>query len=394
LILAVAGVVLVLVLGNDLDVAGLLGSGNPPIGADGTGNGQEAPDLAQPAATPTPSVRYVPVVVTQLDIPLGTRIEEEHLTVEMRPETNIAVQAGYTFSDIEEVANRIARADVAEGQAVLNSMIALSPRDLASIGSDIALYVNEGHVAIAMPVNRYSGAAYAMRPGDMVDVIMSLQFVKIDDEFQTALPNFERRISQLSLDEGRVIEFLFEPVAQGRLELIPTVNLIPSIGPGGQTTWEYGEILQIPRRVTQLTIQQAEVLWVGAWQAPIEAELAATPAAAPAEGEEPAADAPADGPQAPTPTPEFGVREERPDVVILGMTPQDALAVKWAMDRGVDLNLALRAQGDATVFATTSVSLPLLIDQGGLTIPERTDSDIHPRADEVEPPSLPPRPVE
>lgn len=289
------------------------------------------------------------------------------------------------------MANRIARVDVAEGQAVLNSMIALSPTDLASIGSDIALYVNEGHVAIAMPVNRYSGAAYAMRPGDMVDVIMSLQFVKIDDEFQTALPNFERRISQLSLDEGRVLQFLFEPVAQGRLELIPTVNLIPSIGPGGQTTWEYGEILQIPRRVTQLTIQQAEVLWVGAWQAPDD-QAAPTPVAPPpaTEGEE----APPDSPVAPTPTPEFAEREERPDVVILGMTPQDALALKWAMDRGVNLNLALRAQGDTTVFATTSVSLPLLIDQGGLTIPERTDSDIHPRADEVEPPSLPPRSVE
>src|SRR5690606_2001626 len=110
------------------------------------------------------------------------------LAVEMRPETNIAVQAGYTFSDIEEVANRITRVEVPKGQAILNSMIALSPRDLAAIGSDLALYVNQGHVAIAMPVNRYSGAAYAMRPGDMVDVMMSLQFVKIDDEFQTARP--------------------------------------------------------------------------------------------------------------------------------------------------------------------------------------------------------------
>ena len=121
------------------------------------------------------------------------------------------------------------------------------------------------------------------------------------------------------------------------------------------------------------------------------AALVEVPGNAPPEGEEPQL---TDDGLVPTPTPEFGAREERPDVVILGMTPQDALALKWAMDRGVDLNLALRAQGDVTVFATTSVSLPLLIDQGGLTIPDRTDSDIHPRADQVKPPSLPPRPVE
>src|SRR5690606_33674363 len=152
---------------------------------------------------------------------------------------------------------------------------------------DRALYVNQGHVAIAMPFIRKQRAAYDMRPGDMVDVMMSLQFVKIDDEFQTARPNFERRISQLSLDEGRVIEFLFDPIAQGRLELIPNVNLITSIGPRGQIGWEYGEILQIPRRVTQLTIQQAEVLWVGAWQMTGAAALVEVPGNAPPEGEEP-----------------------------------------------------------------------------------------------------------
>ncbi|MFW6062901.1 MAG: hypothetical protein ACOC9V_01895 [Chloroflexota bacterium] len=393
LLLAVAAIVVFLVTSGDLNVAGLLGNGNDAPTAEETT--EDAPEEVQPAATPTPTVRFVPVVVTTSEIPIGARLEERYLDIEMRPETNIAVQADYTFSEIEEVANRIARADIARGQAVLNSMIALSPTDLAAIGSDLALYVDQGNVAMAVPINRYSGAAYAMRPGDLVDVLMSLNFVKIDEEFQTALPNIERRINQVALQEGR--DFLFEPIAQGRLELIPTVNLVPSIGPSGQSAWQYGDILQIPRRVTQLTIQQAEVLWVGTWELPGVDTEAQQPAAQPtpaaeaeeaADGEESAA---TDGASQASEE-EARPREEQPDMIILSMPPQDALALKWAMDRGVDLNLALRAQGDSSVFATTSVSLPQLVEQGGVTIPERDDSDLHPRADEVDPPELSPLP--
>jgi hypothetical protein len=261
-------------------------------------------------------------------------------------------------------------------------MIALSPTDLASMGSDLSLYVDQGNVAIAMPIDRYSGAAYAMRSGDMVDVMMSLSFVKIDEAFQTALPNFDQRVNPFALDEGRT--FLFSPIAQGRLELIPGVNLVASIGPGGQGERSFGDLLQIPRRVTQLTIQQAEVVWVGTWGMASDDTQAPQPdQAQAAQGEQAAPEA------APTATPEFARRETRPDIIILSMPPQDALALKWAMDRGVDIDLALRSQGDTAVFATTSISLPQLIDQGGLTIPERGGNDLHPRADDVTPPEVP-----
>jgi hypothetical protein len=180
--------------------------------------------------------------------------------------------------------------------------------------------------------------------------------------------------------------FLFSPIAHGRLELIPGVNLVASIGPSGQSEWSYGELLQIPKRVTQLTIQQAEVVWVGTWDLPgASTESTAPPPQVAPEGEAvPAVQ--------PTATPEFVRTELRPDIIILSMTPQDALALKWAMDRGVDIDLALRSQGDTTAFATTSISLPQLVDQGGLTIPDRGANDLNPRADEVEPPSVPPLP--
>jgi hypothetical protein len=72
------------------------------------------------------------------------------------------------------------------------------------------------------------------------------------------------------------------------------------------------------------------------------------------------------------------------------MSSQDALAFNWAMIRGVDIDLALRSPGDQTVFVTTSVSLPQIIDQGGLAIPEQSNFDLHPSMEDVIFPSLPP----
>jgi hypothetical protein len=140
--------------------------------------------------------------------------------------------------------------------------------------------------------------------------------------------------------------------------------------------------LPIPKRVTQLTIQQAEVLYVGTWYDPlelkedVEAEVAA------------GLRAPTDAFDESSTIP--GRLERLPDVVILSMSSQDALALNWAMIRGVDINLALRSPGDQTVFVTTSVSLPQIIDQGGLAIPEQSNFDLHPSMEDVLIPSLPP----
>lgn len=383
LLVAVVAVVFYLILSGSLDIGGLLGGTTAPP----TAISEDGPDTEQPAATPTPSVRFEEVVVTTIDVPLGQRVSEEFLGIELRPETNIAVQAGYTFNDIEEVADRIARVPIAEGQAVLNSMIALSPTDLASMGSDLSLYLDQGNVAIAMPINRYSGAAYAMRPGDLVDVMMSLSVINVDPAFQTALPNLTQRVDPFALQEGGA--FLFDAMTEGRLELIPGVNLVASIQPSAEGAPGFDDLLQIPRRVTQLTIQQSEVVWVGTWDETVVAgetpvQLQAQPGEGVAGEGEPAV--------VPTAAPEFARRELQPDLIILSMTPQDALALKWAMDRGIDIDLALRSQGDTAVFATTSISLPQLVDQGGLTIPERGENDLHPRADDAEPPSVPPMP--
>lgn len=388
LVLLVAALAVILIIATQTGggpLAGILPGGNG-------GGVQETPVPEEPGVPPpteTPSIRLVPVVVARTELPVGQLLTAELLGVEQRPSDNVALQGGYTFSEPEELVGRIVKIRIAEGQAILEPMLAANPTDIGGLGSDLALYVETGEVAVAFPIDQLSGAAFAMRPGDTVDVLMSVRIVEIDPEFRSILPNNTRRVIESRLLAGQ--DFLFQEVAQGRLEFIPGVNqvaeIVPREVPAGEAFVEdLGE--QIPQRVTQLIIQQAEVLWVGTWQDPEErvraqeATREAEVATAEAGGSEP--------PPASTPDP-FS-RQGIPDVVILSMPAQEALVLEWARLRGIDIDLALRAPGDNSVFVTTSVSLPQIIDQGALSIPEPSDIDLAPRADAVAPPELSPTP--
>lgn len=336
----------------------------------------EEPGL--PTPTPTPQIQFVPVVVARANLPLGERIRRDLIQVEQRPETNVAVLAGVTFSDPELVVGQIVKTSVTRGQEILRPMLALNPSDLASIGSDLSLYVDQGKVAVAFPIDRFSGAGYAMRPGDLVDAFMSLALVELDEEFQTKRPNIWERVFEPDLLAGRA--FLFPQTSEGRLELISVLNTVAVIGPSQGKE-------QIPRKVSQLTLQQMEVLWIGSWRNPrqgLRQEFNANavktqPTPVPSE----------DGQPAPPPRPTRERPEVTPDVVILSMSAQDALVMKWALETGIDIDLGLRSQGDTSIFVTTSVSLPQVVEQGVLAVPEPNTFGLEPRVDELAPPSLP-----
>lgn len=334
-----------------------------------------------PLPTATPERQFEDVVVSIVDLPIGERIRPDLVRVEQRPAENVAVVAGVTFSDPEEVVGELVRTFVGQGQEILRPMIALSPSDITAIGSDLSLYIDQGEVAVAFPIDKFTGAAYAMRPGDLVDAFMTLQMVDVDEEFQTKLPNIEQRVNESALLAGQA--FLFPPTQQGRLELIPNLNAVALIAPGvGKEA--------IPRRVTQLTLQQMEVLWVGSWRDPGASMNQEFNANAITTGELTAAqDLLAQGSYPP------GVSlrpEQNPDAVILSMTAQNALALKWALETGINIDLVLRAQGDVTQFVTTSVSLPQLFEQGVLAVPATSDVSLEPPVDEVPVPVLPPNP--
>jgi Flp pilus assembly protein CpaB len=363
---------------------GLLGGGEdtaaqPVVEQESGEAAQDEPGVTPP--TPTLQRQFEDVVVAIVDLPVGERIRPDLIEVVQRPAENVAVLAGVTFSDKDEVLGELVRTTVGRGQEILRPMIALSPSDITAMGSDLSLYIDQGEVAVAFPIDKFTGAAYAMRPGDLVDALMTLQVVDVDEEFQTKLPNIEQRVNESALLEGQA--FLFPPTQQGRLELIPNLNSVALIGPGGGKE-------AIPRRVTQLTLQQMEVLWVGSWRDPAEKMEQEFSADAITDLERDAAQAILAQGSYP---PDVRVRhEQNPDAVILSMTAQNALALKWALEAGIHIDLVLRAQGDVTQFATTSVTLPQLFEQGVLTAPTTSDVSLEPRVEEVPVPFLPVNP--
>lgn len=417
-VLLVGALAVVLVIANNSDggLLGLIGRGQStsetitPVD-DSSSEGNEEPGIPPPAPTPAPGFQHV--VVTKIDIPIGTRITADLIEIKKRPDTNIAVQGGYTIENPDEVVGKIARYDIAKGQEIIRDMLAVNATDMGALGSDLAMYIDQGEVAVAFKIDQLSGAAFAVRPGDLVDMLMTLRLVAIDPEFRTALPNFVQRVIDPELREGG--QFLIEDITpQGRLEFIEEVGQVAEIIPSsiyieGQ---DFAPGSPIPKRVTQLTIQQAEVLWVGTWKTPEEilaaeqanaAQTAQVDPTLATSTEETAVTAVAAEPEPKrcinTLNGELIVcpvvrRAISPDVIILGMSSQDALALKYAIERGVDIDLALRAQGDLSNFVTTSVSLPQIIEQGGLSVPPPADFDLHPRPEDVVIPSLPPQPPE
>jgi Flp pilus assembly protein CpaB len=339
------------------------------------------PVPAEPTPTPTPEVQFVDVVVADVNLPIGERIRADIIRVVRRPEENVAVVGGVTFSEKDEIVGRILKTDVSRGQEILAPMLALSPSDLTDQGSDLSLYVDEGRVAVAFPIDLFSGAAFAIRPGDLVDAIMTLRLVEVDEEFTTIRPNIWERVVEQRLLEGSG-NFLAQETSEGRLELIPGINTVAVVEPGDGKD-------QIPRRTTQLTLQQMEVLWMGTWREPrnsLRQEFNANAQI----NQAPSDATPVPG-VVPTPFPKERP-ENRPDLVILSMSAQDALTLKWALEAGITIDLVLRAQGDTTPYITASVSLPQVLEGGIIAVPETGEFSLEPRIDEIPVPGVPVNP--
>lgn len=337
-ILLIVGVVLVVVaLLVGAYMVFLRPSGEPGREGEGT-----------PAPTPMPADQ-VRIAVAAQNIPRGMRIAEEGNAVVVQNWPRNAVPGG-AIDDLEAVYGRVARIDIPLGMPVLESMISERPADLADLGSDAALQIPEGMVAYALPVGRYSSVAWALQPGDHVDVVLSLLMVDLDEEFQTILPDTAACVSPTEEEgcQGGVL---------GRLEALPNgwlINLTPSEA-------------QRPRLVTQLTVQNLTVLQVGDWPA-------ARGRGEAAEEEEPAAE---EGQAAPA----------RGDVesLTLVVTRQEAMVLDYAQAIGARINFVLRRAGDeGRIPATEAITLQYLMEQYNIELPPKLPYGVTPPISRLE----------
>jgi Flp pilus assembly protein CpaB len=356
IILLVAIVVVVVILPG-------AGGGNQPAVTPGGDS-----EIVEPGATPLPTptqVPVVPIVVALQNLPRGYRfpdtIEELQNVVGFANWPDFAVP----FNAIqqvpedpnkvlrEQILGKIVRTDVSREQPILTTLLVDDLVNLANVGSDAAAVLPNDRVAVTVPVNRVTSVGYAIQDGDHVDVIISMLFVDVDEIFQSIQPN---NITLFNVKENGDIEFV-EGIA-GRPDI---TSLGPAIiGPSER---------QRPRLVTQRTIQDALVLHVGDF--PLDGKFIGvppTPTPVPVEEE---SDNPSTPPPPPTPIPP-------PDIVTLGVTPQYAVFLVWAIEAKLPLTLALRSATDTSRNPTQPVTLEYIMNEFRIDLPGRRDFTIEP----------------
>jgi pilus assembly protein CpaB len=327
---------------------------------------------AQASTTPTPAVRVVEVVTAGQNILPGTQITEEMLNSITMPENQVVADL---FTSKATVIGQYARYPLAQGILITSAMVTQAGGNIYLPGSSWATLIPQGMTAIAIPITRLSSAAYGIREGDYVDIIVSLLLVDVDSNYQSTLPNKTAIVTGSGILPGALPVLTAAIVVgdnstQGRTELDASLNeplyIIPSEA-------------QRPRMVTQMILKNVQVLQVGTFPLPGETtDQTATKA--------PEAVA--------TPTPQPGQNTAtnviRPDLVTLMVTPQDAVTLKYLIDINASLTLTLRNPNDKeTSGDTEAATLQYLLSQYNIPVPAKLPYAVTPRTDAITPPALP-----
>ena len=245
--------------------------------------------LQQGVIIPRPQqeeIRTRPVLVALQPIEERADISAEAVGTKEWPEELVPAQA---LSNPAEVVGKTALVPIMEGQIILPEMF-VDKEKVIEEGSFAALAIPEGSVAFAFPVDDIHSVAGAIQAGDFVDVLVTITF------------------------EGQKPTGVVKE--EGEEEVQPVQVL-----------------------ATQFTLQDMEVLRVGAWNVPPPAE----------EGEAP-------------PLPQ--------GFLTLLVSRQDALVLKYARDDpNFNVDFALRGVEDHTIVSTESVTLEYILTRFNVTTP-------------------------
>lgn len=314
--------------------------------------------------TPTPVIvtiapdelQLVEVVISIQTVPRGWQMTEAELATETRLASEVDTSV---FTTVDEVIGLYARTDIFQGQTLTRDVLVGDPRIIGRESTGPSSLIPSGFEAIAIPMDRLSSVAYGLAPGDTIDVMFSMVFAELDEEFETLLPNAAAFILFGSSGEGegdgtgegegtgqgqRTV-FVIDPY--GRFEVLSNGDLA-HIAPSGP---------QQPVPVSFI-IQNAKVIQVGPWEPP-------------------------KPPEAPTPTPDLNVATptpqgveatvtptpEPPSVLVIALPPQQLLLLKYAIEHGADVDYALRGINDGQLYQITNVELGYLLERFNIEIP-------------------------
>jgi pilus assembly protein CpaB len=329
------------------------------------------PATSQPPATQvTPQINSIGIITAGQNIPPGTLITEAMLSSIQISQTDL-VQG--EFVNKADLVNMYAKYALTQGVVITDTMVSSTPG--ANLpGSSWAPVIPQGLTAVAVPIKGLASVAYGISDGDYVNVIVTMLLVDVDPAFQSILPDFTAGVlapggaAEVTNPEfkgdGSMITALIgsggEGAKVGTMTLDQTMNqpiyLVPSEG-------------QRPRMVTQMILQNVQVLHVGSFPAPGEttsvssSDTAATATPAPAGSQPP-------------------VIVTRPDVITLMVSPDDANTLVYLIYSGAKITLTLRNPNDTgPAIKTNAAMLEYLLTQYNIPVPAKSPFAVQPRLD-------------
>lgn len=329
----------------------------------GGGGGAGEPTL-EPTPTPEPTPE-IEIVVAANAIPRTMLIRAEDNAIMLQKWPQDALPAEY-YTSIEEVDRKFARIDIPRGMPIMPYMLAEVEGMLSTTGSAASYFKPDDRVAYAIPMDTQGAVAWALKPGDRVDVLAALLMTSIDPQLVAESPKMFTTL----MDDPEISPY---SGIYGHFEVLPNGQ---NAGVTGIITNSYTSL------IVQLTVQDAIVWHVGIWedaeveQPPITTAVTPTTTAAGGGGGllggagAAAAVATAEA----TPMPALPAHKDVEPITLL-VTREDALILKYLMEMGADLDLVLRPAGKTgTVILPQPVWYRYLIDK--YQLPSEMPSDV------------------
>jgi len=316
-----------------------------------------------PAAVST-QVATKQVYYAAQNIPQGTQITQEMLATFALPPENVA-EVMFEVGEETNLVGQTARFTLDQGTLITSSMVGSGPGELPP--PSWSFRVPPSMVAVAIPTDRLSTAAYGVNDGAHVNVNVCMTFVDIDPAYQTITPNYLSAVNDIFFPDGgqpiiSLVPLTQElPSRQGRTELDPTFQKPIYVVPSEE---------QRPRLVCQIILQDVVVLNLGNFS------LQTQPV--PTTPQDPNA-APAAPSQA----------ETAPDIITLMVSPQDSISLNYFVYSGAVFSMTLRNPNDNSRIDAQSATLTSMLTQYNISLPSKLPYAQQPRLDRLAPPLLP-----
>ncbi|RMF50107.1 MAG: Flp pilus assembly protein CpaB [Anaerolineae bacterium] len=361
------------------------------------GSGQQT-SQPQPTKAPTKTI-----LILAQPVHRGDKITQDHI----RPgEIPLDMDIPGALEKEDDAIGRRAKFDMEPGMPLTSAVLVDIDQQVPLGGSNWALAIDPGKVAVSIPISRLSAVSYAPEPGDHVDVIATLLLVDIDTDFQTILPNLTGGV----VSPGDV-EYQAQAGASGEVDQSTgtikgsTTNVAAQVVGGGRSAvigrTEIDPVLglpfyvlpsepQRPRMVSQAILRDVVVLGVGTFGDQNQATDQQQGANAAEPGTTPPGTQPGQNPS-PQATPQAQQVTRPPDVITLMVSPQDAVTLNYLIYAGAEMSLALRSAipDPNELVPTQPVTLQYLMDTYNIPMPAKLPYGIEPNVQKLQAPELP-----